>query len=76
MHFLQYIATRKWVEIIPDDRPPTCKQGQLIAKLYKEFPGMRELLEYEAYAQRLARNLYAPTEEECEQKLSELITKI
>ena len=31
--YLKYIATRERVEIIPDDRPPTNKQEQLIAKL-------------------------------------------
>ena len=30
--YLRYIATREWVELIPDDRPPTRKQEQLIAK--------------------------------------------
>ena len=29
--YLKYIATRERVEIIPDDRPPTQKQTQLIA---------------------------------------------
>ena len=36
--YLKYIATRERVEIIPDDRPPTQKQTQLIAKLVKDFP--------------------------------------
>lgn len=44
--YLKYIATRERVEIIPDDRPPTRKQEQLIAKLVKDFPGAKELLEY------------------------------
>ena len=35
--YLKYIATRERVEIIPDDRPPTNKQEQLIAKLVKGF---------------------------------------
>ena len=47
--YLRYIATREWVEIIPDDRPPTCKQEQLITKLVKDFPDVKELLEYEDY---------------------------
>ena len=33
----KYIATRERVEIIPDDRPPTQKQTQLIAKLVPIF---------------------------------------
>ena len=47
---LKYIATRERVEIIPDDRPPTNKQEQLIAKLVKDFPDAKELMEYEDYA--------------------------
>ena len=45
--YLKYIATRERVEIIPDDRPPTNKQEQLIAKLVKDFPDAQELMEYE-----------------------------
>ena len=47
--YLKYIATRERVEIIPDDRPPTSKQTQLIAKLVKDFPDAKELMEYEDY---------------------------
>ena len=47
--YLKYIATRERVEIIPDDRPPTNKQEQLIQKLVKDFPDTKELLEYEDY---------------------------
>ena len=47
--YLEYIATRERVEIIPDDRPPTRKQKQLIAKLVKDFPDAKELMEYEDY---------------------------
>ena len=47
--YLKYIATRERVEIIPDDRPPTNKQTQLIAKLVKDFPDAKELMEYEDY---------------------------
>lgn len=45
--YLKYIATRERVEIIPDDRPPTNKQEQLIAKLVEDFPDAKELMEYE-----------------------------
>ena len=48
--YLKYIATRERVEIIPDDRPPTQKQTQLIAKLVKDFPDAKDLLEYADYA--------------------------
>ena len=47
--YLQYIATRERVEIVPDDRPPTNKQEQLVAKLVKDFPDAKELMEYEDY---------------------------
>ena len=47
--YLKYIATRERVEIIPDDRPPTNKQEQLIAKLVEDFPDAKELMEYEDY---------------------------
>ena len=50
--YLKYIATRERVEIIPDDRPPTNKQEQLIAKLVKDFPDAQELMEYEDYLSR------------------------
>jgi TPR repeat protein len=48
--YLKYIATRERVEIIPDDRPPTRKQEQLISKLVKDFPDSKTLYEYEDYS--------------------------
>ena len=48
--YLKYIATRERVESIPDDRPPTNKQTQLIAKLVEDFPDAQELMEYEDYS--------------------------
>ena len=50
--YLRYIATRERVEILPDGRPPTRKQEQLIAKLAKDFPDTRTLVEYSDYAER------------------------
>ena len=47
--YLRYIATRERVELIPDDRPPTRKQEQLIAKLVKDFQDSKMLYEYEDY---------------------------
>ena len=47
--YLKYIAPRERVEIIPDDRPPTQKQTQHIAKLVEDFPDAQELMEYEDY---------------------------
>ena len=47
--YMRYIATCERVELIQDDRPPTRKQEQLIAKLVKDFPDARELDEYADY---------------------------
>ena len=47
--YMKYIATRERVEIVPDNRPPTRKQEQLIAKLVKDFPDTKTLYEYEDY---------------------------
>ena len=48
--YLRYISTRERVELLPDDRPPTRKQEQLITKLVKDFPDSKTLYEYEDYA--------------------------
>ena len=48
--YLRYIAMRERVELLPDDRPPTRKQEQLISKLTKDFPDSKTLYEYEDYA--------------------------
>ena len=47
--YLRYIGTRERVELIPDDRPPTRKQEQLVRKLTKDFPEAKELGEYLDY---------------------------
>ena len=47
--YMRYIATREWVELIQNDRPPTRKQEQLIAKLVKDFPDAKEMGEYGDY---------------------------
>lgn len=44
--YMRYIATRERVELLPDDRPPTRKQEQLIKKLVKDFPDSKKLAEY------------------------------
>ena len=46
---MRYIATRERVELIQNDRPPTRKQEQLIAKLVKDFPDAKEMGEYGDY---------------------------
>ena len=47
--YMRYIATRERVELIQNDRPPTRKQEQLIAKLVKNFPDAKEMGEYGDY---------------------------
>ena len=47
--YMRYIATRERVELIQNDRPPTKKQEQLIAKLVKDFPDAKEMGEYGDY---------------------------
>ena len=47
--YLRYIGTRERVELLPDDRPPTRKQEQLVKKLTKDFPEAKELDEYSDY---------------------------
>ena len=47
--YLRYIGTRERVELLPDDRPPTRKQEQLVRKLTKDFPAAKELDEYSDY---------------------------
>ncbi len=47
--YLRYIGTREQVELLPDDRPPTRKQEQLVRKLTKDFPEAKELDEYSDY---------------------------
>ena len=47
--YMRYIATHERVELIQNDRPPTRKQEQLIAKLVKDFPDAKEMGEYGDY---------------------------
>ena len=47
--YLRYIGTRERVELLPDDRPPTRKQEQLVRKLTKDFPEAKEMGEYSDY---------------------------
>ena len=53
--YMRYIATRERVELIQNDRPPTRKQEQLIAKLVKDFPDSKTLYEYEDYLTKPAK---------------------
>ena len=47
--YLRYIGTRERVELLPDDRPPTRKQEQLVRKLVKDFPSSKKLDGYSDY---------------------------
>ena len=47
--YLQYIATRENVQRVPDGRPATQKQEQLIEKIVRDFPDSKDLFEYEDY---------------------------
>lgn len=49
--YLHYIGTREHVQKLADDRPPTRKQEQLIAKLMKDFPAVKGLDEYSDYSE-------------------------
>ena len=49
--YMKYIATREGVEVLTGKDPTTEKQKELIAKLLKDFPDMRDSFEYEDYKQ-------------------------
>lgn len=47
--YLRYIATRERVELLPDNRPPTRRQEQLIKKMTKDFPNSKTSAQYAEY---------------------------
>ena len=47
--YLKYIGTRENVELVPDARPPTKRQTQLINKLLQDFPDCENSYEYSDY---------------------------
>lgn len=47
--YLKYIGTRENVEMVPDARPPTKRQTQLINKLLQDFPDCKNSYEYSDY---------------------------
>ena len=49
--YMKYIATREGVEVLTGKGPTTEKQKELIAKLLKDFPDVRDSFEYEDYKQ-------------------------
>ena len=48
---MKYIATREGVEVLSGKGPATEKQKEMISKLLKDFPDMRDSFEYEDYKQ-------------------------
>ena len=47
--YMRYIATRENVERLPDGRPPTKKQVELVQKLTRDFPASTKSDEYTEY---------------------------
>ena len=48
---MKYIATREGVEVLTGKGPATEKQTEMVTKLLKDFPDMRDSFEYEDYKQ-------------------------
>ena len=48
---MKYIATRESVEVLTGKGPTTEKQKEMVAKLLKDFPDVRDSFEYEDYKQ-------------------------
>ena len=48
---MKYIATREGVEVLTSKDPATEKQKEMISKMLKDFPDMRDSFEYEDYKQ-------------------------
>ena len=49
--YMKYIATREGVEVLTGKGSTTEKQKEMVAKLLKDFPDMRDSFEYEDYKQ-------------------------
>ena len=49
--YMKYIATREGVEVLYGKGPATEKQKEMVSKLLKDFPDMRDSFEYEDYKQ-------------------------
>ena len=48
--YVSYIGTRERVELLPDDRPPTRKQQQLVRDLVRDFPDTKSFVQYADYS--------------------------
>ena len=49
--YMKYIATREGVEVLTGKGPAAEKQKEMVAKLLKDFPDVRDSFEYEDYKQ-------------------------
>ena len=49
--YMTYIATREGVEVLTGKGPVTERQTEMVTKLLKDFPDMRDSFEYEDYKQ-------------------------
>ena len=49
--YMRYIATREGVEVLTCKGPVTEKQKEMVTKLLKDFPDIRDSFEYEDYKQ-------------------------
>ena len=49
--YMKYIATREGVEVLTSKGPVTERQTEMVTKLLKDFPDMRDSFEYEDYKQ-------------------------
>ena len=49
--YMKYIATREGVEVLTGKGPATEKQKEMVVKLLKDFPDVRDSFEYEDYKQ-------------------------
>jgi len=50
--YASYIGTRERVELLPDDRPPTQRQEQIIHHIERDFPDTKSYPEHAAYAEQ------------------------
>ena len=53
--YMRYIATRENVERLPDSRPPTQKQVELVQKLTRDFPTSKKSDTYSRYTKSPTR---------------------
>ncbi len=53
--YMRYIATRENVERLPDSRPPTQKQAELVQKLTRDFPTSMKSDTYSRYTKSPTR---------------------